>query len=556
MHSSSKALLKAALFFGGSYCFYSISRDFPSFKSSFINDFWASKIIEAELLKNDNKNETFETIEEKLKKIGQFDPNLPMYTMEEVIKHNSKETGIWVTYLNGVYDITSFVDVHPGGYDKIRLAFGGAIDPFWNIYGQHKVEHVLSLLEEHRIGNLSHQDAQAVKQSLGNDAYANDPLRHPALKERSKKPYNAETPNEFLGDGSFYTPNQMFYVRNHLSVPLVNPETYRLRVSGKGLQPREFTLDELKALFPKKKVVTTIQCAGNRRDEMNKNTDKKVSGLVWDIGAIGNAEWSGAPLKDILSYCGFKNPEEVDVEHVWFEGLDTGAENNHYGASIPIDKAIDEKGDVIIAYEMNGEEIPRDHGYPIRVVCPGIVGARNVKWLGEIITSEKESPSHWQQKDYKGFGPNIPLDKIDWDSSPSIQELPIQSAISYPTDGQKIDPYSQDKLNITGYAYSGGGKKIVRVDVSLDGGKTWTQATLKEKPIVEKRNQAWSWTLWELPVDIPETDEIEIVVKAVDSNYNVQPETSAPIWNARGVLSNAWHRVKVQIDRNDDDESV
>lgn len=111
---------------------------------------------------------------------------------------------------------------------------------------------------------------------------------------------------------------------------------------------------------------------------------------------------------------------------------------NPYGASISFSKAIDPKSDVLLAYEMNGKTLSRDHGFPIRVVVPGVVGARNVKWLGKIVVSQQESQSHWQQKDYKGFSPSCDWEKVDFSKSPAIQELPVISAICQPGKNESV----------------------------------------------------------------------------------------------------------------------
>ncbi len=199
---------------------------------------------------------------------------------------------------------------------------------------------------------------------------------------------------------------------------------------------------------------------------------------------------------------------------------------------------------------MNGKDIPRDHGYPLRAIVPGIVGARNIKWLSHIHLSRLESPNHWQQNDYKGFSPSIDWHNVDFKSAPAIQELPVQSAICEPQPGTVIEPSENDIVNVKGYAWSGGGREIVRVDVSVDGGKSWTPANLtapKQSP-----GRTWAWTLWNLQVPKSEftkvaEGEVEIICKAVDAAYNTQPERVEPIWNLRGVLSNAWHRVPVVV---------
>lgn len=254
-------------------------------------------------------------------------------------------------------------------------------------------------------------------------------------------------------------------MRNHLPVPEVDPSKYKLKIAGTGLKEKTFTLDEIKK-FPKYTVSAAIQCAGNRRSEMS--TVKQVKGLSWAHAAIGNATWSGAKLTDVLKSCGL-DLDNADIHHVQFEGLDKGPENIPYGASIPVEKAFSPHGDVILAYEMNGEPLPRDHGYPLRVIVPGVVGARNVKWLSKIILSDKESDSHWQQNDYKGFCPSVDWDTVDFKSAPAIQELPVTSAICSPEEGEVVTP-------VEGYVVVKGKIKLFYNDIYE------AQIMLKMKP--------------------------------------------------------------------------
>lgn len=130
---------------------------------------------------------------------------------------------------------------------------------------------------------------------------------------------------------------------------------------------------------------------------------KHVKGLNWSSAAISTAKWTGVRLRDVLKACGIDETTLGDIKHIHFEGLDTDVANVSYAASIPIYKALDPRGDVILAYKMNDEPISRDHGFPLRAIVPGIVGARNVKWLNRIVVCNKESDSHWQQNDYKGM---------------------------------------------------------------------------------------------------------------------------------------------------------
>ncbi|KAK2821423.1 hypothetical protein Q7C36_020766 [Tachysurus vachellii] len=475
--------------------------------------------------------------------------SLPVYSREEVTKHCSTENGIWVTYKDGVYDITDFVSIHPGG-NKILLAAGKALEPFWALYAIHEGEHVLEILSEYKVGVLQAEESK--KEDIKSaDPYSAEPPRHPGLKVNSLKPFNAETPAAILTD-SYITPSAIFFKRNHFPVPCVDPKTYVLKIEGLPGGTVSLTLDDLKSHFPKHTVMATLQCAGNRRSEMNKV--KQVRGLNWGIAAISNATWSGAYLRDVLYHYGFGPEVVAKARHVQFEGLDLDVTGTAYGASIPLNKAISEEGDVLLAYEMNGKDLPADHGFPVRVIVPGIVGARNVKWLGKIIISDEESQSHWQQNDYKGFSPGTDWDTVDLKSAPAIQELPVQSAITNLTDGCSIDR-DMENVTVKGYSWSGGGREVVRVDVSLDGGKTWHVAEFQNSEEGETSapspppGKAWAWKLWEITIPLPDgAQELEVVCKAIDSSYNTQPDSVAPIWNLRGVLSNAWHRVRVKVE--------
>ena len=131
--------------------------------------------------------------------------------------------------------------------------------------------------------------------------------------------------------------------------------------------------------------MASVQCGGNRRLEMKSR--RTLKGLDWRGGAIGNGQWTGVRLTDVLALAGFDEDKSPGARYVIFEGLDVDPSNDHFNASIPIEKAADPRGDVILAYEMNGEQLSRDHGYPIRVIVPGVVGVRNVKWLGRIEVS-------------------------------------------------------------------------------------------------------------------------------------------------------------------------
>eukprot|EP00922_Rhytidocystis_sp_ex-Travisia-forbesii_P054159 GHVS01080342.1.p1 GENE.GHVS01080342.1~~GHVS01080342.1.p1 ORF type:complete len:634 (-),score=108.57 GHVS01080342.1:313-2214(-) len=526
---------------------------------------------------------------------GQWKDGLRCYSLKDVSAHSDEKSGIWVFYRQGVYDITTFIGKHPGGASRIVLASGGSIEPFWNLYSVHKQQGIYDMLEEMRIGNLELTENEIAQQKHQkhrdiSDIYANEPYRHPALRVRSERPFNAETPGSLLSD-NFITSNELFFVRNHLPVPPIDSDKHKLRLCGLGLGQAGVSLSmhDIKTKFPKHEITMTIQCAGNRRTAFK--PFKPVKGLEWEHGAIGTATWGGARLRDVLSFYGISldKANQLGIEHVQFEGLDTDLGKQHYGASIPINKALQLDGDVILAYEMNGSPLPLDHGLPLRAIVPGVVGARNVKWLSKIMLSEQESQSFWQQNDYRVFSPSVDWDTVDWRRAPSIQEYPVQSGICFPQDGTQLDT-DQDAVTVRGYAWSGGGRAIIRVDVSIDGGTTWNEARLrcrdkrchdKTDSVVDvtssvdsttdddeyedvddwhnrRVDKAWAWVLWNADIDVPpelRNKKLEICSRAVDASYNTQPESAGPIWNLRGCLCNCWHRITVNEQNNNTNNS-
>lgn len=468
---------------------------------------------------------------------GSFRSDLPTFTWDQIRAHSTPASGIWVVFKNGVYDISDFVSNHPGG-SKIKLAAGGSLEPFWELYTVHKSREVYEMLEGLRVGNVVEPPPVQAKPT---DEFSGDPERSPAMLVISQRPFNAEPPSELLTE-SYHTPSSLFFVRNHMPVPDVDVEHYRLTVTGpKG--SKTFSLDELKSSFEHHRVAATMQCSGNRRTELS--AVRPVKGLAWKTGAISNAEWTGIRLLDVLSHLGYTE-DDANIQHVQFEGLDKDTTGTFYGASIPVDMAFNPRADVLLAFEMNGEPLPRDHGFPVRVIVPGVIGARSVKWLSHIVLSDDESQSFWQRKDYKTFSPSVDWDCVDFDRSPPVYESPIQSAICEPLPGNYVE-MSDGEVLVKGYAFSGGGRGVVRVDVSIDGGVTWQEAKLDSGG--QQLRRSWAWTLWEANLPIPKNHNgsVEIICKAVDASFNVQPDSPAGIWNLRGILNNSWHRVRLNV---------
>lgn len=497
-------------------------------------------------------------------------PDLPVYKLEDVAEHND-ESSLWFTFRGAVYDLTFFVNGHPGGTPRLLMAAGQDLEPYWEVYRQHFRGHVVAWMERHRIGSLSPEDAVKARDFKFGDMYETDPIRDPNLLGCTQKPWCGEPRIELL-TRDYFTPNELFYVRNHLAVPDIDEEDYCLIVKGKGIKKHKFKLSDLKK-FPKHEVVTTLQCAGNRREDMHDDNHKIYIAPHWVVGAMSCAKWGGVKIRDVLKHCGMdvdsyalgtKNPADENIHHVQFEGYDIDESGLCYGGSIPIDKAVDGLGDAIFAYEMNGQPLPRDHGYPVRAIAPGHAGARQCKWLHKVIVSDIESQKSWQQKSYRGFAPDIDFetDLAHWppprlDQAPIVQEMPVQSLVCNPGQNTLIGAKGASDITLKGVSWSGGGRKIERVDVSIDGGKTWTAAELY-KPIEQRRNRHWAWTHFSKTLPLPEDVQrrlkkgeqvtLDITSKAMNSDFNVQPETMEPYWNARGVCINHWYHVKTTLD--------
>ncbi len=348
----------------------------------------------------------------------------------------------------------------------------------------------------------------------------------------SQDPLNAEPPLDQLC-ARFLTPGEWFYVRNHGKIPTIDPAAYRLVVNGLVERPLELPLGRLLNDFPKRTVMATLECAGNRRQELMDVA--RIPGEVpWQAGAVGNAFWSGVPLKEILNAAGV----QLGARYVAFRGADEvlrHGENVGFGGSIELDKA--QRDEVLLAYEMNGAPLKPEHGFPLRVVTPGYIGARSVKWLAQLTVQPAPSQNYFQAQAYQLFPPQINASSADWSAGLQLSELAVNCVICTPQAGQTVPRV----VTVQGYALTGGARRVARVDVSGDGGATWTTARLVQG------SQPFTWTLWEASLPL-EPGERELVARAFDSAANTQPEDPRHIWNFKGYMNNAWHRVGVRVE--------
>jgi sulfite oxidase len=353
--------------------------------------------------------------------------------------------------------------------------------------------------------------------------------KHQQIVVHSREPFNAEAPSRLLRS-SYITPRELFYVRNHGSVPYVDPARYRLAVFGLVERPLRLSLQELERSFPRETVVATIHCAGNRRDELTRVSP--IPGEIpWSAGAIGNARWTGVPLAEVLAAAGVRR----EARHAAFTGLDEVEEEGrrfNFGGSIPLEKAM--SPDVLLAYEMNGEPLPPEHGSPLRAVVGGYIGARSVKWLSGVELRESPSDNYFQTHAYRLLPPYA---TDGGHRGLMLGELSVNAAITRPEDGERV---RAGAVLFQGYAIAGGGRRIERVDLSADGGRTWAGAELSD-------GHPQAWRFWEAELQL-EPGQHHVVARALDSASNTQPEDPRRIWNLHGYVNNAWHGVIVRCD--------
>jgi sulfite oxidase len=358
--------------------------------------------------------------------------------------------------------------------------------------------------------------------------------KHPKFVVHQDEPFNGGSPSDILRE-TFTTPTSAFYVRAHAPVPEIQVDEYRLTVNGLVSKTLTLTLNDLKQRYPKTTVMATLQCAGNRRTEMAEVAPMPGESVMWGTEAISNATWSGVALRDILAEAGVQNGT-AHVAFVSYDQVEKGSETFGYGGSIPIDKAL--RSEVLLAYEMNGEPLPPVHGFPLRMVVPGYVAARSVKWLCTITLQPEPSDNFYQQRDYKVFPPDINEDNVDWSQGEMLGEMRTDSVICIPCDRERI---AAGKVTVKGYAIPGGDAEITRVEISSDDGATWVEAALLGESL------KWAWRFWEATLELP-TGQHTLLARVYDTQGSTQAQSAAELWNFKGYMNNSQHRITVQVE--------
>jgi sulfane dehydrogenase subunit SoxC len=323
------------------------------------------------------------------------------------------------------------------------------------------------------------------------------------------------------------TPAGLHYLLIHYDIPAVDAAAWRLTVGGRVERSLSLSLDDLRAL-PSSTLAVTMECAGNGRARL----EPRPISQPWLVEAVGNAEWTGVPLGALLTDAGVRD----DAVEVRFRGLDRGVEGGEtqrYERSLAIGDALREE--VLLAYAMNGEALPPQHGFPLRLVVPGWYGMTSVKWLEQITVSEQPFEGYQQARGYR-------LRQTPDDTGEPVTRMAPRSLMippGIPDFATRERIVEVGPHVVRGRAWSGLGA-VVSVELSADGGASWSAARLA--PVGPSR---WAWRAWEWEWDAFEPGEFELCCRAADDAGNTQP-LEAP-WNLGGYANNEVQRVPVRV---------
>jgi DMSO/TMAO reductase YedYZ molybdopterin-dependent catalytic subunit len=349
------------------------------------------------------------------------------------------------------------------------------------------------------------------------------------------RPVNAETPAHLLDDK--ITPAKHLFVRNNgLPPPLsgINPDKWTLEFGGESVtQQRSFTISDLQQEFEHCTYQLQLECGGNGRSEFV----PAASGNQWSTGAVGCPEWTGVRLRDVLERVGI----EDDAVYVAFYGADTHASGDisksPISRGVPLQKALQDE--TLIAWAMNGEDIPHMNGYPLRLLCAGWPGSVSGKWLKKIVLrNQVHDGAKMTGTSYRvPCKPVAPGSVVPDEDLCIIESMPVKSLITFPRSG--INHSLAERLTIRGHAWAGD-LAVSQVHVSMDFGSTW-KAAAPEEPA-----NRFAWQHWSSAVEFPGAGYYEIWARATDSAGRAQPMI-LPGWNPKGYLNNACHRIAVQV---------
>lgn len=357
--------------------------------------------------------------------------------------------------------------------------------------------------------------------------------KHPGLTLLNDKPWNAETPAHLLDD--LVTPADRFFVRNNGHPPDdIDPAKWTLTIEGESaLSSRTYSIQDLKQKFKTYTYQLTIECGGNGRAEFN----PPAKGNQWSTGAVGCSQWTGVRLKDVLEDVGIKS----DAVYIGYYGKDTHLSGDPtkvvISRGVPIAKALEEES--LIAWAMNGEDIPLMNGHPLRLVFGGWPGSTSGKWLSKIVIRNQvhDGPKMTGTSYRVPCYPVAPGAIIKEEDMCIIESMPVKSLVTYPKSGGML-PLNK-ALTVRGKAWAGD-LSVSTVEVSIDFGVSWTKARL------QRPANRLAWQAWESTIRFPQKGYYEVWARATDSQGRAQPMI-LPGWNPKGYLNNACHRIAVKV---------
>ncbi|CAI7628410.1 unnamed protein product [Penicillium pancosmium] len=371
--------------------------------------------------------------------------------------------------------------------------------------------------------------------------------KHPDMLHLLKFPYNGEPPKRLVTSKAI-TPNPLHFVRNHGGIPIIDKDKWDLSLDGLVQTPKRFSLDDLmdESRFPRIEKTVTMQCSGTRRIEqigLYGGQGDEVPQAPWAEGAIGTARYVGISLKKVIKECGGLIDSAKHLELYGAETYVKDLEVGNYVVSVPWSKV--KANEVLLVWEMNGEPLPKIHGYPLRVVVLGYIGARSVKWLYRIKAIKDTSRAPVQSREYLYFNQQVGKYNLRPTDGIQIQEMPVSSAIMFPWTKQAV--IHVGKIRCKGWAYSGGGRWPERVELSADGGFTWYEVPAEN---MSKKGR-WTWRTWEMDLPCDVEGWIEIVCRCWDNSLNTQPLNIRAAWNWGLHVTSSAHRIKVySINKN------
>lgn len=344
------------------------------------------------------------------------------------------------------------------------------------------------------------------------------------------------------------TDNKDHFVRNHGGIPEIDEDAYELQLDGLVNKPMKLTLKDLQdeKIFPRQSNLVTLQCSGTRRIEQINEYPGDGDELInapWGEGAIGTARWTGVSLKSVIEHCGgLKTSDdcrENDI-HLEFYGADTYFKKGqvmNYVVSAQWRKA--KYDEILLAWEMNGDPLPRIHGFPLRTVVFGYIGARSCKWLYRIKAIKGPSQAPVQKKEYLYYTPQVGKQNTAYSNGFSIQDMPVSSAIMTPVDKAQI--VHSGTITLRGWAYSGGGRWPERVEVSADGGSVWYEVPYDRL----STKYYFGWRIWSIEMPVEYEGWLEFCCRTWDNALNTQPTFVRSAWNWDLHVTSSCHRIKV-----------